>query len=71
MGGKASSKRRRFPPVRFSRPRAPISFPAIVRRLREDLHVNPERYERLGDYLLFAGAIAVLALSVYILIFAG
>lgn len=73
MGRKTPSKRR-FPPLRFSLPRVPISLPSMrtpYRQLREDMHVNPERYRRLGDYLLYAGVVAVLGLSVYIFAFAG
>ena len=71
MGGKPSSKRRWFPPMRFSRPRAPISFSALYKRLREDMHVNAERYHRLGDLVLYAGVLTVLVLSAYVLFFGG
>ena len=65
--GKRSSKRRWFPPMRFSRPRAPSAW---WRRIREDIDLNPERYARWLDRGLYAGVIFVLALAAYLLLFA-
>jgi hypothetical protein len=56
--------------MRFSSPRAPISRPRWD-ELRRRLTEHRDRYERLGDYALYAGVIAVFAIATYLLVTGG
>lgn len=67
MGDKGSPKRRWFPRLRFSLPQAPA---ALLKRMREDFELNPDRYERARDLFLYGGVLLVLVLSVYVFVFA-
>jgi hypothetical protein len=70
MGGKSPSRRAISPPMRLSRPRAPISRPSLRNLLHHIQHHGPF-YQRLGDLLLGAGIVSVLLTSAYLLIFAS
>ncbi|MBI4514653.1 MAG: hypothetical protein HY699_02405 [Deltaproteobacteria bacterium] len=69
MGEKPAGAGAAIPPLRPRARRPPISRLPLRLRLNRHLERHAQRYYRTGDYLLYAGVVAVLLSATYLLAF--
>jgi hypothetical protein len=69
--GKSPPRRVSLFRPRRARPRASASWPLLSRMTRQmmrRLEHDPDWYRQLGDYLMYAGVVAVLVIATWMLI---